>query len=165
MILRHEILYKLQIYLYLSNDKIRRNGDMYEGYNAPMKEVQNINFNASPDWINEKTFRSKELWESKHVLMKAIYSSTKIRDMCRFVGLINYYRDMWHKRVHTLYPLTKLFYTKVKFKQIDVEQNAFTETNKTIGRDIIISYTNLSEEFTNPIDATKIYCGSNDSKQ
>ena len=30
---------KLQIYLCLSDDKIRGDGEMYEGYNAPMKEV------------------------------------------------------------------------------------------------------------------------------
>ena len=38
---------------------------------------------------------------------------TKVRDLLRFSGLVNYYRDMWRNCEHTLYPLTRLCYTKV----------------------------------------------------
>ena len=50
---------------------------------------------------------------------------TSAYDILRFVGLMNYYRDMWRKRVNTLAPLTKPCSKKVKFKWNDVENNAF----------------------------------------
>ena len=44
--------------------------------------------------------------------IKEIDVPTKLRDVCRFVGLVNYHRDTWHKHVNTLSPLNKLCYTK-----------------------------------------------------
>ena len=43
-----------------------------------------------------------------------------------FVGLINYYKDMWPKRAHILAPLTELCSSKRKFKWTDVHENSFT---------------------------------------
>ena len=55
---------------------------------------------------------------------------TKVRDIHRFLGLVNYYRDMWHKRAHTLAPLTKLCYTKSKFKWANAEEKVFMDMKK-----------------------------------
>ena len=38
-----------------------------------------------------------------------------------FVGLLNYYRDMWYRRSYLLKPLNLLTSTKVTFKWTDVE--------------------------------------------
>ena len=46
----------------------------------------------------------------------------KTKDVRQFVGMINYYRDMWHKHAHTLTPLTKLCSTKLKFNWTPTEQ-------------------------------------------
>ena len=54
---------------------------------------------------------------------------------------------MWRKRAHTLAPLTKLCSTKFKFKSTDVENNAFIEMKKIVGRDVLISYPNFNEKF------------------
>ena len=35
---------------------------------------------------------------------------TKVHDMCRIVRLVNYYRDIWHKRAHKLANLTQYFH-------------------------------------------------------
>ena len=37
--------------------------------------------------------------------IKTIDVPTKVHDVRRFVGLVNYYRDMWRKRAHTLAPI------------------------------------------------------------
>ena len=38
-----------------------------------------------------------------------------------FMGLVNYYRDMWRKHTNTLATLNKLCYTKVDFERTEVE--------------------------------------------
>ena len=38
-----------------------------------------------------------------------------------FIGLLNYYRDVWDRRSHLLHPLTALQKNKVKFKLTDVK--------------------------------------------
>ena len=76
--------------------------------------------------------------------IESIDVPTKVRDVRRFVLLLNYYRDMWCNRAHTLAPLTKLFSTKVKFKRTDVENNAFIAVKNTAGRDVLHSYPNFS---------------------
>ena len=52
---------------------------------------------------------------------------------------------MWCKIAHAIYPLTKLFSTKVNFMWNDVKENDFKEINKIEVRDVLISYPNFSE--------------------
>ena len=71
--------------------------------------------------------------------IKSINIPTKVLDVHRFVGLVNYYRDMWCRSAYTLSPLTKIFSTKVKFKWTDVENNAFTAMKNIVGRYVLLS--------------------------
>ena len=48
--------------------------------------------------------------------VKAIGDSTKLCDGHRLIGHVLYYRDMCHNHAHTIYPLTKICSTKVRFK-------------------------------------------------
>ena len=77
--------------------------------------------------------------------IKEIDVPTKVHAIHRSVGLVNYYRDMWRKRTHTLAPLTKICLMKVNFKWTDVENNAFIAMNKIVGCDVLISYSDFSE--------------------
>ena len=40
--------------------------------------------------------------------IKSIDSPTNVHNLCWFIGIIHYYRDMWHKRAHKISPLNKL---------------------------------------------------------
>ena len=66
----------------------------------------------------------------KVYVVKAIGIPTRVHDVYWFVGLVNYYRDMWRKLSHTLDAITKLCYTKVKFELTDVYQKAFMDMKK-----------------------------------
>ena len=58
-------------------------------------------------------------------VIKGIYYPTKVLDIWRFVGLVHYYKDIWHKRAYTLDSFAKIFFDKVKFKQTKEEKNTF----------------------------------------
>ena len=62
--------------------------------------------------------------------IKAIDVPTNVRNIWKFLRLVNYYRYMWRKRAHTLATLTNLCSTKVQFKYTDVENNAFIAMKK-----------------------------------
>ena len=56
MILGCDILYKLKIYLFLFENKIRVNGGIYEGCKPLMKYVSKINFNTSYCSLKDEIF-------------------------------------------------------------------------------------------------------------
>ena len=43
------------------------------------------------------------------------------KQVCAFIGIVNYYRDMWAKQSHLLHHLTSLISHKVRFKWTDLE--------------------------------------------
>ena len=107
-------------------------------------------------WVSRNGIRPLA---SKVEAIKAISPPTKVREIRRFVGLINYYRDMWRHRAHILAPLTKLCSTKTKFKWSSVEQNAFEAIKKIVGRDVLLSYPDFTKEFVIHTDASKAQLG------
>ena len=50
----------------------------------------------------------------------AIRPPTTVKELCKFLGMVQYYRDLWEKRSHLLAPLTNLVgecgHTKVTCK-------------------------------------------------
>jgi hypothetical protein len=65
-----------------------------------------------------------------------------------FIGLVNYYRDMWGKRSETLAPLTALTSAKLKWKWTELEQNAFETMKRIMARETILAYPNFDKPFT-----------------
>ena len=55
--------------------------------------------------------------------------------------------SLWRKRAHTLATLIKLCFTMVKCKFTEEDHNSFTEINKIVGIDVIISQPNFSGYF------------------
>ena len=82
------------------------------------------------------------------------------RDVRKFVGLVNYYRDMFARRAHLLAPLTKLTSTKTKFKWTDVEQKAFEAVKRAVGREALLAYPDFNEEFDIYTDASDYQLGA-----
>ena len=83
-----------------------------------------------------------------------------VKQVRRFVGLVNYYRDMWPRRAHVLAPLTKLTSKKNKFVWTTVEQEAFDEMKRIIGRDALLAYPDFDDEFIIHTDASKTQLGA-----
>ena len=82
-------------------------------------------------------------------------TQTKYVTYVCFVGIVNYYREMFRKWAHELAPLTKWFSNKVKFKFTDVDKNSFIVMEKIVGIYVLILYSNFSEEFIIHTDAIR----------
>ena len=57
---------------------------------------------------------------------------TNKKQLRRFIGMVNYYRDMWKKRSEILAPLTNLTSKNAKWEWLPVHQHAFELMKKTI---------------------------------
>jgi hypothetical protein len=55
-----------------------------------------------------------------------------------FLGMINYYRDMWQKRSHMFAPLTGLVSPLVKYKWGEEQQKPFDEIKQKMSKDTLL---------------------------
>jgi len=73
-----------------------------------------------------------------------------------FIGMVNYYRDMWIRRSETLAPLTALTSKNVPFKWTEVEQKAFDTMKRIMARETLLAYPDFNKEFHIYTDASNI---------
>jgi hypothetical protein len=69
------------------------------------------------------------------------------KQLHRFIGMVNYYRDMWPKRSHLLAPLSALTLSKTKWKWTEECQTAFDEMKQLISRETLLTYPDLKLPF------------------
>ena len=70
--------------------------------------------------------------------------TTVVRELRRFIGLINYYRVMWIRRSEVLTPLTTLVSKSAKWQWTDVEGKAFDTMKRIIRREVLVSCPDIS---------------------
>jgi hypothetical protein len=63
--------------------------------------------------------------------IKNLAPPTTKRKLCQFIGIVNYYWDMWIRQSNILAPLSKLTTKTAKWQWTEVNQKAF-ETIKHI---------------------------------
>jgi hypothetical protein len=71
--------------------------------------------------------------------MQLTLPTTK-RLLRRFLGMINYYCNIWRCRSHILAPLTAMCSAKAKFVWHDKRQKAFEDIKAIIGRKTLLAY-------------------------
>ena len=76
-----------------------------------------------------------------------------------FVGLVNYYRDMWRRRSHVLAPLTALCSATQKWVWGEEQKRAFADVKKIISKEAILAFPNFNEEFVIYTDASNYQLG------
>ena len=85
---------------------------------------------------------------------------TSTMHVLSFVGLINYYKDMWPKCAHIFAPLTKLCSSKRKFKWTDAHENLFNQDKRLISEDVLLRFPNHSIPFEIYTDASNVQIGA-----
>ena len=96
---------------------------------------------------------------SKVAAMRNIAIPTTRKELRSFLGLVNYYRDMWPLRAHTLAPLSSLTSTSVPFKWKDTHTTAFNAIKALITHDVMLAYPDFSLPFEIFTDASTFQLG------
>ena len=126
--------------------------------------------------ITKSSFAESELeylgyWitrEGVQPLAKKIEAIQKIarpktkKELRRFIGMINYYRDMWPRRSETLGPLTKLCSQSknVKFKWTEEHDRAFNNMKRLLSKHSLLVYPDFNKPFEIHTDASKNQLGA-----
>jgi transposase InsO family protein len=76
------------------------------------------------------------------------------RELRHFIGMVNYYRDMWVRRSHVLAPLNALTSKTAKWTWGRQEQEAFDTMKQIISREVLLAYPDFSKEFVIHTDAS-----------
>jgi len=77
-----------------------------------------------------------------------------------FIGMVNYYRDMWPKRSHYLAPLSTLTSKNVKWKWTKEHQDAFDNMKKLIAQETLLTYPDFNKPFEIHTDASDVQLGA-----
>ena len=81
------------------------------------------------------------------------------KELRSFMGLVNYYRDMWIRRSHVLAPLSKLTSKAVPFKWGEAQRKAFAMCKRIISKEVILAYPDFSKPFVIHTDASHYQLG------
>jgi len=103
----------------------------------------------------------------------ALQPPTSVKTLRHFLGLVQYYRDLWDKRSDVLAPLTDLVgesgetkvtkrngTKKIPFHWDQSHQKAFEAIKTTIARDVVLAYPDYSHVFEIYTDASSRQLGA-----
>jgi hypothetical protein len=82
------------------------------------------------------------------------------KELRRFIGMVNYYRDMWIRRLHVLAPLAALTSKTTTWKWGPEQQEAFDTMKKIISREVLLAYPDFNDEFVIHMDASHTQLGA-----
>ena len=78
----------------------------------------------------------------------------------QFIGMINFYRDMWQNCSDILALLTALTSNKVKYDWKDEHQKCFDAIKRVIGHEVLLAYPDFNAPFEIHTDASKLQIGA-----
>jgi len=82
------------------------------------------------------------------------------RQLKHFLGMVNFYRDMWRRRSHLTAPLTELTREDAPYKWTVIHQKAFEDMKKVISKETLQSFPNFSKELNIYTDASNTQLGA-----
>jgi hypothetical protein len=82
-----------------------------------------------------------------------------VKQLCRFIGMVNYYRDMYPKRSELIRGLTKIAGSKKKFTWGPEQQQSFEAVKRVIAQDTMLRFPDFTKPFETHTDASHTQLG------
>ena len=128
-----------------------------------------LKINANKSFFGRHELEYLGYWITRHgvqpipkkveAIQNIKYPKTR-RELRKFIGMINFYRDMWIRRSELLAPLTKLCSKNVKWQWTEEHAAAFDKVKKVISKDVLLSYPDFSKPFDIHTDASHHQLGA-----
>ena len=84
---------------------------------------------------------------------------TSRKELRSFLGIVQYYRDLWPRRSHILTPLTDRSNGNGKLDWTDECEEAFQTIKKVVAKETLLAYPDFSKPFVIHTDASKYQLG------
>jgi RNase H-like domain found in reverse transcriptase/Reverse transcriptase (RNA-dependent DNA polymerase) len=85
---------------------------------------------------------------------------TNKRQLCSFLGFVNFYRQLWYHCSHIITPLTSITSDKSKWVWGPTQQQAFLDNCNTIAWQVLLKYPDFTQPFDVYTDASDYQLGS-----
>ena len=92
--------------------------------------------------------------------MQQIAPPKNRRQLRRFLGMVNYYRDMWVRRSEVLAPLASLSSDKTPWKWTPTCEKSFQTIKRILSKEVLLSYPDFSIPFEIHTDASDVQLGA-----
>jgi transposase InsO family protein len=136
-----------------------------------LKRIEDIGFRANVrkcyfakdelDYLGYKLTRKGIQPQPKKVeAICRIKAPQNRRQLRRFLGMVNYYRDMWRRRSHLTAPLSALASKSTPWKWGQVEQEAFEAIKKVISKEAMLTFPDFSKPFHVYTDSSDYQLGA-----
>ena len=96
----------------------------------------------------------------KSEAIQALVVTKTCKQLRQFIGMINFYRNMWQKHSELLAPLTALTSINVKYDWKDEHRKCFDPIKRVIGREVFLAYLDFNDPFKIHTDASKLQIGA-----
>ena len=110
------------------------------------KEFEYLGYVLTPDGIKPVEKKVKAILD--------LAPPRNLKELRSFLGMVNYYRDVWMRRSHILAPLNRLVKKDVKWNWTDVEQRAFDNIKRVMSKETLLHYPDFNKEFEIHTDAS-----------
>ena len=116
------------------------------------KELEYLGYMVTRDGINPTHDKVQALLNIK--------APTTRRQLRGFIGMVNFYRDLWIRRSDVSAPLTALCSEKVPFKWLPIHDQAFKTLKRIIAHHTTLTYPDFTKSFDIHTDSSDTQMGA-----
>jgi RNase H-like domain found in reverse transcriptase/Reverse transcriptase (RNA-dependent DNA polymerase) len=97
---------------------------------------------------------------SKVTAIQQLAEPRNKKELRKFIGMVNYYRDMWIRRSDILAPLASLTSKTIKWEWTELHSKAFNLMKNIVSKETLLSYPDFSIPFDVYTDASHTQLGA-----